>query len=176
MAAVIAEPATLPVTIQEAKSFLRIAHSEEDALIASLLRGAVDTCEAFTGVALITRNVRETMTASATWGRLGVAPVQSIDTIVAAEGGAILPIDDYAVDVDAAGSGWVRLLRPAGPAPIRVTYVAGLAADANGVPEPLRQGIIRLAAHSYGARGEAEAPPPASVAALWRPWRRLHAG
>jgi len=44
------------------------------------------------------------------------------------------------------------------------------------LPEPLRQGIVRLAAHLYTVRGEAEAPPPACVAALWRPWRRLRLG
>jgi hypothetical protein len=44
------------------------------------------------------------------------------------------------------------------------------------VPEPLRQGIVRLAAHLYAARGEVEAVPPAAVAALWRPWRRVRLG
>jgi uncharacterized phiE125 gp8 family phage protein len=59
---------------------------------------------------------------------------------------------------------------------VLVRYRAGLAADWNGVPEPLRQGIVRLAAHLYGARGGTEGPAPASVAALWRPFRRLPFG
>ena len=53
----------------------------------------------------------------------------------------------------------------------------GLAADWNGIPEPLRQGIIRLVAHLYTHRDFADAgPPPTAVAALWRPWRRLRLG
>jgi hypothetical protein len=39
----------------------------------------------------------------------------------------------------------------------------------------LRHGIIRLAAHQYRMRESAgaDALPPASVTALWRPWRRM---
>jgi hypothetical protein len=44
------------------------------------------------------------------------------------------------------------------------------------VPQGLRHGAIRLAAHLYRRRDdEADvSTPPAAVAALWRPWRRLH--
>lgn len=44
------------------------------------------------------------------------------------------------------------------------------------VPQALRHGTIRLAAHLYRRRDDEadSATPPASVAALWRPWRRLH--
>jgi uncharacterized phiE125 gp8 family phage protein len=55
-----------------------------------------------------------------------------------------------------------------------VRFRAGLGADWNDVPEPLRQGLIRLVAHFYTHRDAADAgAPPAAVAALWRPWRRL---
>lgn len=42
------------------------------------------------------------------------------------------------------------------------------------LPQPLRHGIIRHAAHQYRERdaGPAETPP-AAVAALWRPYRRI---
>ena len=40
--------------------------------------------------------------------------------------------------------------------------------------EPIRQGVIRLAAHLFTHRDAAdEGAPPAAVAALWRPWRRM---
>ena len=52
-----------------------------------------------------------------------------------------------------------------------------LAADWNGIPEPLRHGIIRLVAHLFTHRDAADAgPPPTAVAAMWRPWRRLRMG
>jgi hypothetical protein len=39
---------------------------------------------------------------------------------------------------------------------------------------PLRQGVVRLAAHLYAERDGPElGGPPAAVTALWRPWRRM---
>ena len=89
---------------------------------------------------------------------------------------AIAPLtaDSYAVDIDAAGEGWVRLTAPRDEKKVSVGYVAGLADDPNGVPEAVRQGIVRLAAHLYVHRDAANGGgPPAAVTALWRPWRRL---
>jgi hypothetical protein len=52
--------------------------------------------------------------------------------------------------------------------------LAGKAADWNGIQEPLRQGIVRMAAHLYTHRdGEDGRGPPAAVTALWLPYRRL---
>ncbi|MEO7750897.1 MAG: head-tail connector protein, partial [Sphingomicrobium sp.] len=47
------------------------------------------------------------------------------------------------------------------------------AEDENGVPEPIRQGVLRLTAHLFSARDGAGGEPPAAVTALWRPYRRL---
>jgi uncharacterized iron-regulated protein len=51
---------------------------------------------------------------------------------------------------------------------------AGLADDWGEVSAPLREGIVRFAAHLYRDRDAASTrEPPAAVAALWRPWREL---
>ena len=106
-----------------------------------------------------------------------MAPVRAIAGVsaLAADGTATaLPVGDYALDIDAAGEGWVRLLRTITQKRIRVAYSAGMAADPNGLPEALRHGIVRLAAHFYMNRDAAgEVAPPAAVTALWRPWRRM---
>jgi uncharacterized phiE125 gp8 family phage protein len=167
------------VALDEVKAFLRIEGSAEDAPIAGFIRSAADSCEAFTGRVLIARDAREVVAANGGWMRLAAGPVRSIDAVagVGADGAeAALAAEDHAIDVDAAGDGWVRVARSAGAKRAAVRFTAGVAEDWNGVPEPLRQGIVRLAAHLYGARGESEAPVPASVAALWRPWRRLRVG
>jgi len=83
---------------------------------------------------------------------------------------------DYAVDIDASGAGWVKLT---GPIPVRrltVSGAAGLAAERNDVPEPIRQGVIRLVSHLFAARDGAGDSPPAAVTALWRPYRRVRLG
>jgi uncharacterized phiE125 gp8 family phage protein len=175
MGVVAMDPPAPPVSVAEAKAFLRIAASEEDAVLAGLVRSAAELCESFTGRALVVRPVREVLAGTGGWVRLSAAPVQAIEAVaqLAEDGGrTVLALEDYAVDVDAAGDGWVRL--PRGMKRIEVSYRAGLAVDANQVPEALRQGIVRLAGHLYAHRsGGAEGGPPAAVTALWRPWRRV---
>ena len=83
----------------------------------------------------------------------------------------------FAIDIDRGGDGWVRLTAPGELRRIRVGYEAGVAGAWADLPAALRHGILRLAAHLYthrageGGRGTDE--PPAAVAALWRPFRRL---
>ena len=48
-----------------------------------------------------------------------------------------------------------------------------MAADQNGVPEPVRQGVLRLVAHLFASRDGDGGAPPAAVTALWRPYRRM---
>lgn len=177
--------APAPVAVEEVKALLRVVTSEEDALIAGFVRSAAASCEAFTGRALIAREVREVVAANGVWQRLAAGPVRSIEAVAALAADGVetaLAAADYAIDADSAGEGWVRVPWRGAAARAMVRFSAGLAADWNGVPEPLRQGIARLAAHLYAARpgsgsgAGCEAAPPASVAALWRPWRRVRIG
>lgn len=169
--------AEVPVPIEEVKAFLRVGGSEEDALLAGLVRSAGELCEAFTRLALIEREIEERLEARRAWTRLGQAPVRAIlgvSLVDAAGAETVLPAGDYAVDIDAAGGGWVRVLRNGAGGRILVRYVAGQAADWNGVPEPLRHGVVRLAAHLYTHRDREDGSgPPAAVTALWLPYRRL---
>lgn len=159
--------------LAEAKGFLRIGHDGEDALVAALLGTAAELCEQFTGQVTIARAFEEILPAEARWQRLGRAPVRAIGA-VATEAGEALPPAACALDIDAAGAGWVRVTDAGGARRVRVAFEAGLAADWAGLPEALRHGIVRLAAHLYAQRGgEGPEAPPAAVSALWRPWRRL---
>ena len=170
-------PGAAVSAIEEAKAYLRIEDENEDALIAGLIRAATGLCEAFIGQVLIARGFSETIAARADWQRLGRTPVRAISGVegLPAEGAAFaLPVDAYGVDVDANGDGWVRVLRPGVAGRAVVAFEAGIAVDWNGVPEPVRQGIVRLFAHLFTHRDvEDGSGPPAVVAALWRPWRRM---
>ena len=58
-----------------------------------------------------------------------------------------------------------------------VAIVARVAGDGaaeswDAVPAPVVQGVAMLAAHLFDHR-ESDALPPAAVAALWRPYRRM---
>lgn len=161
------------VSLAECKALLRLERDDEDALLAGMIRTAMALCESFTGLWLIVRAGEQRLARGADWQRILVEPVVTVTGVLA--DGVVLAADGYEADVDADGTGWVRLLatRELAAAPV-VRFRAGLGADWNGVPEPLRQGLVRLVAHLFTHRDAPDAgPPPAAVAAMWRPWRRV---
>ncbi|MBU3078472.1 head-tail connector protein [Sphingomonas quercus] len=163
--------------VEQAKAYLRIADPGEDAVIEGLVASALGLCEAFLGQVPIARTVTETLPVRSTWQPLMTTPVRAIVTVegVGAGGGAAaLPVDAYAIDLDAQGRGWLRVGDAGSATAIRVTAEVGLAGDWASLPEAIRQGVVRLAAHFFTRRDAAgEDAPPAVVAALWRPWRRM---
>ncbi|HEY0270672.1 MAG TPA: head-tail connector protein [Sphingomonas sp.] len=167
-----------PQAVADAKVYLRIDGSDEDALLATLAGAAIGLCERFTGLALFSAERFDTIPASRSeWRRLPATPVSAITSVAkldTAGATTALPVDAYAIDIDAAGDGWVRLVAPHPSGRLLVGYTAGLAADWPTLAEPLRRGVIRLAAYLHAHRDAADdAGPPAAVAALWRPYRRM---
>jgi uncharacterized phiE125 gp8 family phage protein len=161
----------LAVSLGEIKAFLRLDRDSDDALIAGFIRTAMALCEAFTGQWLLVRTAEQRLEPTLDWQRLTVLPVTAITGIETATGSLL--DDQFDSDIDAAGTGWLRLRTIPDSRPV-ARFHAGLGSDWNAVPEPLRQGIIRLVAHFYTHRDAADAgPPPTAVAALWRPWRRM---
>ena len=177
MGTMTSEMPALPVALAELKAFLRIAVGEEDALLAGLVRAAAEQCEAFTGRALIDRAVEEIVAGGTARIRLTAGPVRAIEAVAAIDAAgeaSMLDAESVATEIDAAGDGWLRLRAATTATRLRVDYRAGMAADWNGIPELLRHGIVRLAAHFYLRREKArDGGMPAAVTALWRPWRRL---
>ncbi|MDP5279998.1 hypothetical protein Q9Q95_13775 [Sphingomonas sp. DG1-23] len=158
-----------------ARLYLRIAGAAEDASLETHAATALALCEAFTGRALIVRAWQTVLPAHGAWQRLPAAPVTTIDSVegLGMSGNAFaLPVDAYAIDIDAVGDGWVRGSPAIAAGRIRIGYSAGLAADWAALPAPLAQGMVLLATHLFEARASGGAPP-AAVAALWRPWRRV---
>ena len=135
-------------------------------------------CEAFTGQMPLEALCEEVVSASSFWQQLQTRPVQAVAGL---EGlhpdGSRFPVlsRDHAIDLNADGGARVRLLRQVGASRMAVRFTAGMTASWSTRPEGLRQGILRLAAHHYTQRvgGAKDSSPPAAVAALWRPWRRL---
>lgn len=166
-----AGPAEPIVTPSEAQAFARVDTGEEEALLAGLVRSASALCEAFLGQVIIARPFSEELTASGEWQRLKVYPVRSIDGLTA--GGSAVAAGAYAVDIDDQGTGWVRLTDPAISGRVVVSGSAGMALSNNSVPEPIRQGVLRLVAHLFAGRDGDGGEIPAAVTALWRPYRRM---
>jgi uncharacterized phiE125 gp8 family phage protein len=175
MLAELEPPAAEPVSVAELKTFLRLSGSEEDALLAAFLRTGRAMCEAFTRLTLMQRSFAETL-GGAGPRRLTASPVTQVtwvETLTPDGATAAIPPAMWSVTVDPDGVATIGA--PAADRDrLRVQYRAGLSPDWNGIPEPLRQGVIRLAAHLFANRdGSGDLGPPAAVAALWRPWRRI---
>ena len=167
------EPA---VALSEAQGFVRIETGEEEAILAGLIRTASALCEAFLNQVVIAREITEELPLSADWQRLQAAPMRSIEQVelIADDGTAIiLAADAYAIDIDSSGDGWVRVISANSGRRLRVTGIAGMATDPNMVPEPIRQGVLRLVAYLFASRDGSGGEPPAAVTALWRPYRRM---
>jgi uncharacterized phiE125 gp8 family phage protein len=163
--------------LDEAKAYLRLETDEDDAPLGAILLAAIGHAEGYTGQILIQREVSETITASADWRRLSAMPVTAFTSVtgIPAEGAPfLLPTANYKADIDTAGEGYLRVTEPGGAGRVEVTYLAGLSLDWSGLPESVRLGILRLTGHLYTHRDASDdAGPPAAVAALLRPWRRM---
>lgn len=178
--AIITPHALAPAALAELKDWLGIAAPADDAQLAALLRAAIDFCEGFTGLLPLEQTCEDVLPVTSGWQALSARPVQTITQVqgIPAEGARFaLPAEAYAIDLDAEGAGRVRVISPGAAGRIAARYSAGLASAWTTLPEALRHGILRLAAHQYRARESdglvASQVPPAAVVALWRPWRRV---
>lgn len=164
------------VTMSEAQAYVRIETGEEEALLAGLIRTASGLCEAFINQVVIVRSFECDIPVSSRWERLPITPVRSITDVSAVDSsGGLTPLSSgtFSIDVDYAGEGWIRLGALPHVHRLRVGGTAGMADDENGVPEPIRQGVLRLIAHLFTDRDGDGSEPPAAVTALWRPYRRM---
>lgn len=176
-------PGIEPVTLGEAKAHLRVAHTDEDQLIGTLIAAARREIEARTGLAL----VEQAWTVYRDdWPDNGVidlplAPLKSVDELATySDDDVKSTVDPAHYYVDAAsrpprlllrGSRvWARPGRIGNGVAISVT--AGFGPNADDVPESLRQAMLVLVAHWYDHRGDSRPPaPPLTVDALLRPFR-----
>jgi uncharacterized phiE125 gp8 family phage protein len=180
-------PAVEPVTLADAKAWLRVEHDDDDDVITALIAGARMHVEAQTRRALITQTWRLVRDAWPHDGRIAVlpAPLQSIDTVrVYDDAGVAQTVDLQAFTLDTAAAAGVIVFVPwSAPAPgrpfagIELDVTVGFGDAPTDVPEPLRQALKLLVTHWYENRGVvasgAAAALPANLAALIAPYRVL---
>jgi uncharacterized phiE125 gp8 family phage protein len=179
-------PAVEPLTLDEAKAYLRVEHDDDDPVITALIAGARIHVETQTRRALITQTWRLIRNNWPADGRLHVLPAP-LQAIVAARvyeaDGTTVAIDTQAFVFDKAAAPALVAFAPWSlPIPDRV--VGGIEIDvrvgygdtAAAVPQPLRQAIRILLAHWYENRGLVAAQAavlPATVGALIAPYKVL---
>jgi uncharacterized phiE125 gp8 family phage protein len=174
---IVQPPVTGAPALAELKHWLGISRPDDDAALTGLLQTSLTICEAFTGKTPLLQVVEETIALVSGWQELVSRPVRALNAaaLMAADGSrSPLAVLDDALEWRIAGSACVQLRRPFEGQGIALQLTVGIADDWDGLPPPIKQGIIRLAAHHYRDRdSKAGAVPPASVTALWRPWRSV---
>lgn len=168
-------PGVIADAVAAARAWLRLEPGAEEDMLAGLAESAILLAEAYLGAAVVARGFEDVLPAEDGWRKLRAVPVSGIAglTGVPAEGAPfVMAVDAYGIDIDADGVGWVRVTRPGAAGRVAVAYTAGMAAGWDAVPAPVAQGVVMLIAHLFDQRG-GDAAPPAAVAALWRPHRRM---
>lgn len=181
----LAGPAEEPVSLAEAKAFLRVDDTAEDGLIGTLVTAARLHVESITGRAMIFQSWRVVLDA---WpvGRtieLPVGPVEAITAVTAFDE------DDEANGLDLAQfsvqAGRLMLPRDIAGGPalrerlgLEIDYVAGHGADAAAVPADLRQACLMLVGYWFENRDAvmvagAGSVVPAGFDRLVAPYRRV---
>jgi uncharacterized phiE125 gp8 family phage protein len=166
----------LAVPLDDLKAYLSISLDAEDLALTGLIRAASAAAERFLGQMIVVRGVEELLAPRRDWQPLAMRPARAITAVagIDADGTPFtFPVESHAIDIDANGTGWLRLLDPGAAVRVRLAYTAGLAVDGEGVPEPISHAILRMAGELHARREGLEPRLAASVAALLRPWRRM---
>jgi uncharacterized phiE125 gp8 family phage protein len=183
MAAILIEPpAGEPLSLADAKNYLRVQHDADDTLIASMISAARMQVESRTRRALMTQTWRVVLDRWPSSGTIA-SPVSPLREVIAArvrdEAGEPQELDtDIFISNTASSPGLVafdtgRVIHPVQDvAGIEIDIEAGYGA-ASDVPAPLVQAIRLLLARAYEYRGQGERDDamPEGIAGLLAPYR-----
>lgn len=159
----LAGPAAEPWTVADLKSFLRVEHDADDAVIASLLTAARAQIEAWTGKMLLAQRWRLVLDAWPRDGRIvlrggplrSLIAVRSYDERGYAHG---LDLDSFVLDLAGgviASPPWALPEPGRDVAGIELDLELGYGTAPDDVPAPLRHAVRTLVAQWYDNRGGA---------------------
>ena len=180
----LAGPALEPLTLDETRLWLRLDATDEDQLVAALIRAARSAVEQATRRALISQSWRLRLDR---WPadrcvKLPLSPILTLDAVRifdAAGAPSLADLSGFHID-QSRGAKLVCDVAPPAPGRIangvEIDVTAGFGATPQSVPEPLRMAMRLLVAHWFEHRSDALhedriAHLPAGVAAACMPWR-----
>lgn len=169
MIAKLADPPVIePVSLVEAKTFLRIDTGDEDSLIDYLITAARHAAEKYTSRSFITQTWKLYVERVVGTIYLPYSPVQEIESVTV--GGVEIPPSKYSLVGDDAFS-VIQPLIAVTPESVLIRYITGYGSDPEDVPADIRQAILITVAHLYENR-EIGGIPPGAIELL-RPYRVL---
>jgi uncharacterized phiE125 gp8 family phage protein len=167
---VVTPPAVEPVTLAQAKLNARVTYSTEDTLFTLWIAAARQMLEDEAGIRVIQQTLLLELPGWPADGqvRIGIGPVSAINFVKYYDAGGTLQTLVAGTDYQT----WLNYRPPLVlPAPqkfwpvvrfgqvptVQVQFVAGYA-DANSVPERVKQAVLQLTTYWWVNRGDEEAP------------------
>ena len=147
------QPKNLPITLDEAKAFLRITYEEDDQMLLNMISSAALSFQNYTSRALVYQTWEVVFRQLARISvNLPVKPVVSISKIslVALDGSVV----DYSlknIDLNCEASEIIFNVYPYGYL-IKIAYVAGYGLSANDIPSDIKTTILNHVAAMYESR------------------------
>lgn len=179
-------PSVEPITLDEAKSFLRVDGNDEDTLISSLITAARIHVEVSLSQGLITQSWSYLVDSWPATRELTLTmkPIQSIAEIVTYNQNDVATTyaaDNYDVDILSDRARIFIKNASVPPAPgryangIEIKMVVGYGSLASDVPEPIRQALRLLVTHWFENRepvmfGQSALQVPNSIESLLSPY------
>jgi len=155
------EPSVEPIILQEAKTHLRVDHSDEDSLITILIQAAREIVEQRTGKSLITqsRTIKLDYFPRCATILLPYGPLISVTTVkYYDESNVEQTMSSSLYQVDAYSNVPRIFVTDYWPATydkinaVEIIYSAGYGANGSSVPKPLKQAMYLILGHLYEHR------------------------
>ena len=167
----IEDPSVEPITLAEAKAFLRVDSDAENNLINHLIKTSRQIAEEYLGKSLITQTLQlqfDYYTPPVV--NLLRGPVQEVvAVIIVSQDFSESTLSASAYHLSAGNRQIVFDVAPMGQI-VQVQYVAGYG-DAEDVPAPVKQGLLEHIASMYENRGQNELP--VNVRSVYAPYRTV---
>jgi uncharacterized phiE125 gp8 family phage protein len=154
-------PDSEPLSVADAKSYLRVEHDDDDAVVAALIASARHHVEALTRTGLLTQTWRLVLDRWPEGGRIKprLGPLRGVTAARVyneSGAGASLDLDRFVIDEAAgviAAPGWSLPLPGRAVRGIELDIEIGYGDTPADVPQILLQAIRMLVAHWYDNRG-----------------------
>lgn len=163
---IINAPGDQPITLQDAKDYLRVDGVAEDRLIRRLIANATNACQEFSNRTFIETGYGLTFDAAAAADyTLNVDHSPIIDHAVVAT------LAGQPLTLDACLDGYKLILKDVPKdAHVTITVNAGYTDDPDLLPAALAQAVMTLVAHWYENRDQADVPD--NVRRILQPFKR----
>ncbi len=168
-----AAPAFEPATLAEVKTYLRITHTEEDALFTNLLTTAREQAEQYLNLTLPQQSYVFSLADNEVCEiKLPRGPIISVASVTLfARDGTSSVVDPATYYIHSDKHVLVFDNAPSATR-IEIAYTAGFA-TASAIPKPIKLGLLAHVASLYDGRGDAEFVMPKETLAFYAPYREV---